>query len=42
MNEVGIDRAYELVDKILKPYSDVKIPDVLTAQKTKGEPWGST
>jgi enoyl-CoA hydratase/3-hydroxyacyl-CoA dehydrogenase len=42
MNEVGIDRAYELVDKILKPYSDVKIPDILTAQKAKGEPWSST
>jgi hypothetical protein len=29
------------VDKILKPYSDVKIPDILTAQKAKGEPWSS-
>ncbi len=39
MNEVGIDRAYDLVAKILEPYPDLKIPDVLTNQKAKGEPW---
>jgi enoyl-CoA hydratase/3-hydroxyacyl-CoA dehydrogenase len=39
MNEVGINRAYELVDKILEPYPDLTIPSVLTDQKEKGEPW---
>jgi enoyl-CoA hydratase/3-hydroxyacyl-CoA dehydrogenase len=39
MNEVGIDRAYELVNKILEPYLDLTIPSVLTGQKAKGEPW---
>ncbi len=39
MNEVGIDRACELVDKTLEPYPDLTIPSVLTGQKAKGEPW---
>ena len=39
MNEVGVDRAHDLVDKILEPYPDLKIPDVLRKQKAEGKSW---
>jgi enoyl-CoA hydratase/3-hydroxyacyl-CoA dehydrogenase len=39
MNDVGIDRAYALVENLLNPFPDVDVPEVLKAQKAKGEPW---
>jgi enoyl-CoA hydratase/3-hydroxyacyl-CoA dehydrogenase len=39
MNDVGIDRAYDLVENLLKPYPDIDVPEVLKAQKEKGTPW---
>jgi enoyl-CoA hydratase/3-hydroxyacyl-CoA dehydrogenase len=39
MNDVGIEKAYALVENVLKPFPDVDVPAALTAQKEKGEPW---
>ena len=39
MNKVGIDKAYEMVEKLLKAWPDIKVPEALAQQKTKGEPW---
>jgi enoyl-CoA hydratase/3-hydroxyacyl-CoA dehydrogenase len=39
MNDVGIEKAYTLVENVLKPFPDVDVPKVLKAQKEKGEPW---
>lgn len=39
MNDIGIDKAHSLVENLLRPYDDVDIPSVLTAQKAKAEPW---
>lgn len=39
MNELGIERAFELVESLLKPYLKVAVPGVLAAQKAKGLPW---
>jgi len=39
MNEVGIDRAFEWVERILEPYPDLEVPEVLKAQKAKRKPW---
>ena len=39
MNDVGIEKAYALVENVLKPFPDVDVPKVLKAQKEKGEPW---
>jgi enoyl-CoA hydratase/3-hydroxyacyl-CoA dehydrogenase len=39
MNDVGIEKAYSLVDEVLKPFPDVDVPGVLKAQKEEGKPW---
>jgi len=39
MNELGIDRSYAMVEKVLAPYPHLDVPQVLKDQKTTGEPW---
>ena len=39
MNDVGIEKAYSLVEAVLKPFPDVDVPAALKAQKEKGKPW---
>jgi enoyl-CoA hydratase/3-hydroxyacyl-CoA dehydrogenase len=39
MNDVGIEKAYDLVANLLEPYPNVNVPSVLKAQKEKGLPW---
>ncbi|MFO7714581.1 3-hydroxyacyl-CoA dehydrogenase/enoyl-CoA hydratase family protein, partial [Desulfosarcina sp.] len=39
MNELGIEKAFALVESLLKPYLKVAAPGVLAAQKAKGLPW---
>ncbi len=39
MNRIGIDKAYAMVEKLLKAYPSVKMPTTLVKQKEKGEPW---
>jgi enoyl-CoA hydratase/3-hydroxyacyl-CoA dehydrogenase len=39
MNDVGIEKSYELVAKLLEPFPNVDVPGVLKAQKEKGLPW---
>ena len=39
MNRVGIDKAFEQVKALLKPWPDLRVPDHLARQHKKGEPW---
>lgn len=39
MNRVGIDRAYNVVEKLLNAWPSIQIPENLARQKEKGEPW---
>lgn len=39
MNRVGIEKAYELVESLLKAWPTLEIPEILALQKSKGEPW---
>jgi enoyl-CoA hydratase/3-hydroxyacyl-CoA dehydrogenase len=39
MNRVGIDKAYKLVENLLKAWPDITVPDHLSSQQKKGEPW---
>ena len=39
MNRVGIDKAYKLVEDLLKAWPDITVPDHLSSQQKKGEPW---
>ena len=39
MNRVGINNAFELVEDLLKGWPDLKMPDHLSAQQKKGDPW---
>jgi len=39
MNGIGVDKAYEMVEKLLKPYPKVAVPAVLKGQREKGTPW---
>ncbi len=39
MNRGGIDNAFELVEDLLKDWPDLKMPDHLSSQHKKGEPW---
>lgn len=39
MNEVGVEKAYDLVDAVIKPFPAVTMPKVLEEQKKKGQPW---
>lgn len=39
MNRVGIEKAYELVENLLKAWPTLEIPEILALQKSKGEPW---
>jgi enoyl-CoA hydratase/3-hydroxyacyl-CoA dehydrogenase len=39
MNDLGIDKSYDLVEKLLKPYPNVNVPGVLKAQQEKGTSW---
>jgi enoyl-CoA hydratase/3-hydroxyacyl-CoA dehydrogenase len=39
MNEYGIDKAYNIVGEFLKSWPYLKMPEFLSRQKEKGEPW---
>ena len=39
MNRVGIDKAYKLVEDLLKAWPDITVPNHLSSQQKKGEPW---
>ncbi|UCF85332.1 MAG: enoyl-CoA hydratase/isomerase family protein [Desulfobacteraceae bacterium] len=39
MNRLGLDKAHGLVEDLLKPWPDIKIPEQLHGQQVKGEPW---
>jgi enoyl-CoA hydratase/3-hydroxyacyl-CoA dehydrogenase len=39
MNAMGVEKAYHLVEALLKPYPNVEVPSVLKAQKEKETPW---
>jgi len=39
MNRFGIDRAYNVVEKLLNAWPSIQIPENLARQKEKGEPW---
>lgn len=39
MNRLGLDKAHSLVDDLLKPWPDLKIPEPLQSQQIKREPW---
>lgn len=39
MNRVGIDKGYDLVENLLKAWPTLEIPEILSRQKSKGEPW---
>jgi enoyl-CoA hydratase/3-hydroxyacyl-CoA dehydrogenase len=38
MNSIGIDKAYDMVKKLLEAWPSVQIPESLARQKEKGEP----
>lgn len=39
MNSIGIDKAYKIVEDLLKAWPDIPVPDHLNKQYEKGEPW---
>jgi len=39
MNRVGIEKAHELVENLLKAWPTLEVPEILSRQKSKGEPW---
>ena len=39
MNRLGLDKAHSLVQDLLKPWPDLKIPEPLQSQQIKREPW---
>jgi enoyl-CoA hydratase/3-hydroxyacyl-CoA dehydrogenase len=39
MNRLGIDKAHEMVEDLLKPWPDLTIPERLHSQQIKREPW---
>jgi len=39
MNKLGIDKTYELVEKITDRYADFSMPDILAKQKDMGKPF---
>ncbi len=39
MNRVGIEKAYKLVEDLLKAWPDITVPHHLSSQYEKGEPW---
>ncbi len=39
MNEYGVDKAYNIVKEFLESWPYLEIPDCLSRQKEKGEPW---
>jgi enoyl-CoA hydratase/3-hydroxyacyl-CoA dehydrogenase len=39
MNSIGIDRAYDMVETLLKRWPRVRMPKNLARQKRKGRPW---
>ncbi len=39
MNRVGVDKAHDLVENLLKAWPALEIPEILSQQKSKGEPW---
>ena len=39
MNKVGIEKAYEMVENLLKAWPDLDIPETLKARKAKAENW---
>lgn len=39
MNNLGIEKAYTMVEDLLKAWPDLKVPEALSSQRAKGEPW---
>ncbi|MBN2126306.1 MAG: enoyl-CoA hydratase/isomerase family protein [Deltaproteobacteria bacterium] len=39
MNRMGVDRAHDLVENLLKAWPDLRVPEVLRARKQAGTPW---
>jgi len=39
MNNIGIDKAYDMVKKLLEAWPSISMPEILARQKEKGEPW---
>ena len=39
MNDMGVEKAYDLVENLLKPYPNVNVPGVLKSQKENEAPW---
>jgi enoyl-CoA hydratase/3-hydroxyacyl-CoA dehydrogenase len=39
MNSIGIDKAYDMVKKLLEAWPSISMPEILARQKEKGEPW---
>ncbi len=39
MNRLGIEKAYKLVEDLLKAWPDITVPHHLSSQYEKGEPW---
>ena len=39
MNSIGVDKAYDMVEKLLKRWPRVRMPKNLARQKRKGKPW---
>jgi enoyl-CoA hydratase/3-hydroxyacyl-CoA dehydrogenase len=39
MNSIGIDKAYDMVEKLLKKWPSIRMPKNLARQNRKGKPW---
>ena len=39
MNSIGIDKAYDMVERLLKKWPSIRMPENLARQKEKGDPW---
>ncbi len=39
MNSIGVNKAYDMVKKVLEVWPYISMPEILARQKEKGEPW---
>lgn len=39
MNSLGIEKAYSMVEDLLEAWPDLAMPEALSSQRAKGEPW---
>ena len=39
MNSIGTDKVYNMVEKLLKKWPSIRMPENLARQKERGEPW---